>query len=296
MPTLNQTVAAFVAANDFDLATISRLDFWTQQIGDREITDITEKDVRDGLMHLQQRGRLVPAKNRQAKPTNKPMAASTMNRYVSQLASVFKYAKGNYILPSSYVSPTSGIVRQKESVDKNRFLDADQVKAIVNAADLVDQRWGKLRALILLAYSTGLRKTNLLNLKWTDVDFANKTIFVEKTKNGDPIESELHDVCAVELKKLPRSGVYIFESPYTGKPFYFRKLWERACQVANLPGRNFHQLRHACGHRLGNGNVNQSTIMAIMGHRSLASSQRYMHADREGKRKAIQSAFGSSLF
>lgn len=52
MPTLEDTVTAFVAARDYDASTLSRLAFWVDALGDRELTDITPDDVDAQVVHL----------------------------------------------------------------------------------------------------------------------------------------------------------------------------------------------------------------------------------------------------
>ena len=53
-------------------------------------------------------------------------------------------------------------------------------------ARVLDQRWGKLSALILVAFHTGLRLGNLMSLRWSDVDLRARTVTVTKTKNEVP--------------------------------------------------------------------------------------------------------------
>jgi len=58
MATLASTIAAFTAAREYDRAALSRLGFWADEFGDRELTDITSDEVDAALLRLAERGRL----------------------------------------------------------------------------------------------------------------------------------------------------------------------------------------------------------------------------------------------
>jgi integrase len=77
-----------------------------------------------------------------------------------------------------------------------------------------------------------------------------------------------------------------------GRPFGFRALLIKVCREAGLPGRNFHQLRHGCGSALAQAGIGQAQIMAIMGHKTLTASARYMHHSTNDKRQVVDKVFG----
>ena len=72
---------------------------------------------------------------------------------------------------------------------------------MVTITRVVDQRWRKLPALILLGFHTGLRVGNLMELKWRDVDLEAGTLAVAITKNGRPYVAPLTNRCTKELKE-----------------------------------------------------------------------------------------------
>lgn len=293
MPTLSVTIDAFVASREFDRGTLARLAFWEESLGSRDLAEITADDVDLALVRLAERGRLVPRRGQATEPAGSPMSGSTYNRYVSQLASVFKYARRLRLLPRAHVPPTRGVEKSPEPADPNRYLRAEEVERILTVTRLLDTRWGKLSALVLVAFHTGLRLGNLMTLRWGDVDLARRTITVLKTKNGRPQVSALSARAADALRNLPgqEPGALVFEGR-KGLPFGFRRLWIRVCTEAGLPGRNFHQLRHGCGHAMATAGVNQAAIMAVMGHRTLSASSRYMHANASDKLDVVDRVFG----
>jgi len=292
MSTLKETVAAFIAARDFDRATLSRLAFWVDQLGDKPLVDISPDDVDLALVRLAERGRLKPRRNQDTTQAGKPLGPATINRYISQLGSVYKFARRLRLLPRTFVFPTANIEKLPEPVDPERYLRLEDVERILAVAKVLDTRWGRLCALIVLAYHTGLRVGNLMRLKWSDVDLAGGTASVVRTKNGEPIVAALSQRAIAELKKLPNQqpDAYIFAGR-TGQPYQFRKLWQRVTNEAGLEGRNFHQLRHGCGHALAKAGVNQAQIMSLMGHKTLTASARYMHHNVSDKQQIVAQVF-----
>ena len=293
MPTLNDTVAAFVAAREYDQATLSRLGFWSDQFADRELTEITPDDVDAALVRLAERGRLRPARNRETVKAGQPLKPSTLNRYISQLGSVYKYARRYRLIPRTFVFPTANIEKAPEPADPERYFRPEEIDRLLTVARVLDTKWKKLPALIVLAYHTGLRKANLLGLRWSDVDLVAATASVGKTKNGQPIVAPLSQAAVAALKRLPgkhEPDAFIFAGRH-GKPALSRTLWLKVTAAAGLPGKNFHQLRHGCGHALATAGIGQAQIMALMGHKTLTASARYMHANVSDKAAVVARVF-----
>ncbi len=294
MLTVGQVIDAFAATRTFDRATLSRLAFWSEQFGEREFRDISEDDIDSAQMQLLQRGRLQAGRGRRiTKPMGKPLAPATINRYRTQYESLVRFARKTGIVPRKFVSPTVGIERYTEKPDPNRYLRSGEIERIIAQARVLDRRWGRMVALIVMAWHCGLRKGNLLGLRWGEVDLVGRTVTVIRTKNGDPITSPLSTRCVNELARMPvqHPHALVFGNRF-GQPFAFKNLWARCCAQAGLPGRNFHQLRHACGSELARNNIGQAAIMSYMGHRTLRASARYMHLNVDDRRAVTTKVFG----
>ncbi len=289
MPTLAIVVDAYIAATDCDQSAQSRLAYWVGEFGNRDLNDITPDDVDASVVRLAERGKLRGGRGLATERALKPLAGSTLTRYMATLAQVYKYARTRRLLPRSHVPPTKGIEKAPENVHHDRYFTPEEVDKLIKVARALDTHWGKMEALIILAYHTGLRKTNLLSLKWTDIDFDTGTITVLDTKNGDPIVAPLTNRAAKLLQNLPR-GEYLFEKT-KGRFYNPRRLWNRLIEEAGLQGRTFHSLRHACGHRLAASGASQAMIMKYMGHRSLAASARYMHVSTSDKKRVAMEVF-----
>jgi integrase len=284
---------AFVASRNWDAASLSRLAYWVDVFGPREAESITTDEIDAALVRLAQRGRLLSGR-RATTASGQPLKGATLNRYVGTLGSVYKFARRARLLPRQHVAPTRGIERLPEPVDPDRYLRVEEAERILACARVVDRRWRRLPALIVLALHTGLRKGNLQALRWEQVDLAARRLVLGRTKNGEPIGCALTARCVEELEKLtgkePQALVFGNRS---GQPFHFGGLWRRACALANLPGRNFHQLRHGCGSALAAAGVSQAQIMAVMGHKTLTASRRYMHHNIADQRDVVDRVFGA---
>ena len=285
-------VEAFVASRELDQASLSRLAFLVDVLGEKEIADITADDIDAALLRLAERGRL-KAGRRETERAGKPLAGSTINRYLTQAGSVFKHAKRLRLVPRSFVAPTRGIERAPERPDPERYLRPEEVERILAVARVIDRHWRKMAALITVAYHTGLRVGSILAMRGRDLDLEGATLTVSRTKNGDPITAGLSSAAVAELKRLPKVGEdeLVFGNK-SGQPFTYTPIWKRITKEARLEGRVFHELRHGHGYQLAKAGVSQQMIMASMGHRTLTASARYAHASVADKKAVIDKVFG----
>jgi len=123
-----------------------------------------------------------------------------------------------------------------------RVLSREEIKRLIDASS------GDLRAMIILALNTGMRKGEILNLKWSDVDFAGDYIYVKETKSNVMRKIPMNSVVRTVLKGLERKSDFIFVSSKTGKRFTgFLRSFYHARKKAGLPEFRFHDLRHCAG-------------------------------------------------
>ena len=285
-------VEAFVASKELDAASLSRLAFWTDALGELEVVDITTEHVDAALIKLAERGRLLGGKMATT-AVGRPLAGSTVNRYLTQAGSVFKHARRLKLVPRAFVPPTRGIERAPERPDPERYLRTEEVDRLIAVSRVVDKRWGKMTALITIAHHTGLRVGSILKMRGKDMDLAMGTITVPRTKNDNPITAGLSTRAIAELKRLPKVAPdeLVFGNR-SGKAFAYRNLWLRIYRQARLTGRVFHELRHGHGYALAREGVSQQMIMQSMGHKTLAASARYAHASIQDKQAVIARVFG----
>jgi len=144
-------------------------------------------------------------------------------------------------------------------------------------------RWGhRDTAMVLVAYRHGLRASELVDLRWEQIDFRNAILHVRRVKQGTPsthpiLGDELRALRTLQREQEPKSP-FVFTSE-RGAPFStagFARLVERAGKEAKL---NFkahpHMLRHACGFALANRGHDTRALQAYLGHRNIQHTVRY---------------------
>jgi integrase len=136
--------------------------------------------------------------------------------------------------------------------------------------------------MILVAYRHGLRVSELVDLRWDQVDFRTATPHVRRVKEGTP---GTHPIQGEELRALRRlqseqepKSPFVFTSE-RGSPFTtagFARMVERACVEAKLGIKAHpHMLRHACGFVLANKGHDTRAIQDYLGHKNIRHTVRY---------------------
>jgi integrase len=283
-------VEGYAATTARPAQSFARLQFWMDRLGDLEVLEITAEQVDAGLVVLAERGKLRPVRNGPPVPTGKPLAAATLTRYGTDLAGVFRFARRQRLVPRTWTPPTKGL-EVAASPLRHDYISADDKDKLVKVARMVDRRWGRMAALIETAFSSGWRAGNLQALTWACVDLDAGVITAPTSKSGQPLVTPISSAAVAELRRLSRPHPRVFCNR-DGGPYQYRKLWERVTEMAGMKGKVFHMLRHGCASTLAAAGASQAQLMAHMGHASLASSRRYLHADVANKRALAQRVFG----
>ena len=158
-------------------------------------------------------------------------------------------------------------------------LTPTEVDRLLTAAKRTARNGHRNYCAVLLAYRHGLRVGELVDLRWSDVDFEAGTILIRRMKGS---KSGNHPMMGDEiraLRKLQResSGPYILANS-KGAPLATSAI---SSMVKRLGGGVFdfpihvHMLRHSCGYYLANKGVDTRTIQDYLGHRSIENTARY---------------------
>ncbi len=183
----------------------------------------------------------------------------------------------------SYVKPKVIPPGRRKNADyrTREHLTQDEVDALMEAAGKTGRHPHRDRTLILLAFRHALRVSELVSLRWSQVDFRNGILHVTRLKNGIPSTHPLHGPELRALRKLSRDypeAPYVFVSE-RGGPLTVdsvQKIVRRAGEKAGLPFPvHPHQLRHACGYHLANQGIDTRAIQLYLGHKSITHTARY---------------------
>ena len=178
-----------------------------------------------------------------------------------------------------FEAPTAVNVTVKTTRPRE-YLTEREIERLMDAAR--QNRWGHQDATaILLAYRHGLRASELVGLRWDDLDLARGRLHVRRSKGG---ETAVHPLGGKEMRALRRlqretvKSVYVFISE-RGAPLSvagYQRLVARAGKAAKFSFLiHSHMLRHSTGYKLANDGQDTRAIQGYLGHRSIVSTQRY---------------------
>ena len=161
------------------------------------------------------------------------------------------------------------------------YLTEAEVKRLMEAAK--GNRYGRRdAAMVLVAYRHGLRASEVVDLRWAQVEFKTATLHVRRVKQGTPsthpmLGDELRALRRLQREQEPKSP-FVFTSE-RGAPFTtagFARMVERASTEAKLGFKAHpHMLRHACGYALANKGHDTRALQAYLGHRNIQHTVRY---------------------
>jgi integrase len=171
--------------------------------------------------------------------------------------------------------------RRNGDLRTREYLTEAEVEKLMTAAGR--NRWGHRDAtMILVAYRHGLRASELVDLRWDQVDFRTATLHVRRVKQGTPsthptLGDELRALRRLQREQEPRSP-FVFTSeratPFTTAGF--ARMVERAGREAKLSFKAHpHMLRHACGYALANRGHDTRSLQAYLGHKNIQHTVRY---------------------
>ena len=171
--------------------------------------------------------------------------------------------------------PSNADLRTRE------YLTEAEVERLMKAAN--GNRWGHRDAtMILVAYRHGLRVSELVDLRWNQIEFRTANLHVRRVKQGTPsthpiLGDELRALRRLQREQEPRSP-FVFTSE-RGAPFStagFARMIERAGTLAKLGFKAHpHMLRHACGYKLANDGHDTRALQAYLGHKNIQHTVRY---------------------
>lgn len=141
-----------------------------------------------------------------------------------------------------------------------------------------------LKPILMVALNTGMRRGEILSLKWDQVNLSKRFLQVENTKSGNNRVIPINDVLMEELlrlKKLNEKSMFVFPNKSV------RTAFENACRRADIKELRFHDLRHTFATRLVEQGIDLITIKELLGHHSVKVTERYTHPNAYQKKRAV---------
>lgn len=164
---------------------------------------------------------------------------------------------------------------------RERRLEHNEVERLFSISK---EYGGELFSIISFALETAMRRGEISNLRWENIDKKKRVVKVVDTKNGDNRDVPLSLDALKILKMRPRN--------ITGKIFSMRAdsittAFERCCKRAGIKNLRFHDLRHEATSRFFEKGFNVMEVSSITGHKDLAMLRRYTHLRAEDLAKKL---------
>jgi len=198
---------------------------------------------------------------------------ATANKDLRTLKASLNRAVGRGYLERN---PAAGVKQVREPENDKRVLTAEEVRELFLAAP--SDRW---RALIALAVTTGMRRGELLALRWEDVDLDTGTVWV-RNRHEHPTKSRksrvlclIPEVCDL-LRQLSRNADFVFATR-DGRPLA-NNVWRDFQEIVKKAGIrhcSIHDLRRTFASQLAMAGVNQAVVQKLVGHASIATTCKY---------------------
>lgn len=199
----------------------------------------------------------------------KLVKAGTVRRELAILQHCFEVASREWGV-SLAAKPVRQITIPNAQRPRERRLGAEEAQILASDANSSSLY---LRPFPILAIETGMRRGELLSIRWKDVDQIARTVRILKTKNGHPRTIPLTPKALEVLASLERKDERVF--PVTANAV--RLAWERLRRRAGLQDLRLHDLRHEAVNRFFEHGLTVPEVALISGHRDPRVLSRYTH-------------------
>ncbi|UYW27503.1 site-specific integrase [Methylorubrum extorquens] len=201
----------------------------------------------------------------------KAVAPATVIRELNTISHAIDTARREWSIHLA-TNPAKLVRRPSPPKGRTRRLEGNEEQILLAAADAGRVRY--LRPLIELAVETGMRRGELLSLRWEHINLDRRVAHLPLTKNGTSRDVPL-STRAVETLRSLRTGEST--TVFTAAPNAVRLAWERLRRRVGLEDLHLHDLRHEAVSRLFEKGFNVVEVASISGHRELRMLQRYTH-------------------
>ena len=194
-------------------------------------------------------------------------SAVTVNRDLAMLRAAFNHARDAHGQPMPAIAWKRVMVR--ENPHRVRFASADEF------ARLLDVAHASIRPMLIMAVTTGLRRANILDLEWHQVDMAAGLITIPRTKAG-----RAHIVRMVGPLRGALATIAPDPDGRRGRVFdvtNWRRRWRDARAAADIVDLRFHDLRHTFASWARQAGTDIADLKDAMDHSSVSVTMRYAH-------------------
>jgi integrase len=251
------------------------LAWWGREIGHCILGDLNRALISEKLEKLSSKSN--ERDTRSASVNGARISPSTVNRYHAAFSHVCTIAVNEWEWLEE--NPLRKIKKLKEPRGRVRFLSDVERDRLLQACKAAPYK--SLYVIVVLALSTGARKSEIMNMKWGDIDWDRRQIILHDTKNGErrllPLTGHAYDLMREHARVRRIDTELVFPSQAGDKPYEIKRSWEGSLRVAHLEDFRFHDLRHSAASYLAMNGASLAEISEVLGHKTLQMVKRYAH-------------------
>ena len=212
----------------------------------------------------------------------KEISPASTNRELSLLKRLFNVA---IEWGKAEFNPAAKIKKLREAGPRERILSEDEEAALMAEAH------NHLRPFLVLALNTGMRRGEILSLRWENVSLESGLVLIEaaRAKSGKERKVPINEPAREALLNLGRrSAGYVFINSQTRKPFKdIKTTFKHACKEAGIKSIRIHDLRHTFATRFIAAGGDLVALSKVLGHSSILMTMRYAHSIDETMRRGV---------
>ena len=205
----------------------------------------------------------------------------TVNRFLEIISKMFNIGILNKKVKENLITSDTKFKKKNYSI---RFLSKVEEKRLFKVLP------ESFRDLVEADLNCGLRRENICELDWKQVNMDLRYMEVLKNKGNKHIVLPINDKLYSILNKTPkekRTG-YVFINPNTGDRYRnIERMWKKWCEQARIENFRFHDLRHTVGTRLAEKGVPVAVIKEVLAHSDIQTTMRYIHITQNHLKDAV---------
>jgi integrase len=209
------------------------------------------------------------------------------NRFVSIVRKMYNVGRQLGVVPEEMRNPGTDIVRFPEH-RRRRFVTPAEMPVLAAAINDDPNEFASHALWLLLL--TGVRRNEILAAKWADIDWDNQTLYIGKTKNGEPVLTPLGRAAITRLKTIPRlkDNPYIICGAISGKPLaYLDAMWRRIRNETGFQDLRIHDLRRTVGSWLVRDGASLHLVGAVLNHKDQTTTAGYAYFQTADLQKVL---------
>ncbi|MCW5967591.1 MAG: site-specific integrase [Blastocatellales bacterium] len=210
---------------------------------------------------------------------------ASVHRELEMLRRVLNFAVRQNWLDKNPFQMGEPLISKADETKRTRILSFDEEARLLAVCE---GPRAHLRALVIVAIDTAMRKGELLKLRWDWIDLENRMIHLPApiTKTQRARDIAMTGRVEAELRRIWEQSPKSLDLTVFGIEAGFKRAWATALEKAEIEDLHFHDLRHSAASRLIAAGVPHVEVMKVVGHETLDMLARYVNVDHDTIRRA----------